>query len=183
MTKWITVTVKLLIDIYLTEIPHTYALPTYFLIIARITIDVRPRIHNESVTLYRDWKRNLTHLTKDTVLWLWLSASRYSWTLTELQGQLGADRGNLGQSRLGPSQVLRAATCKYHLQLCKIEKSKIPKLCHNKGFRYLITEILVSIHSLNFFSFAATFPSRTFQWQANRLKIPLLFAHCLEIKK
>ena len=36
---------------------------------------------------------------------------------------------------------LRATTCKYHLQLCKIEKSKIPKLCHNKGFRYLITEI------------------------------------------
>ena len=36
---------------------------------------------------------------------------------------------------------LRAATCKYHLQLCKIKKSKIPKLCHNKGFRYLITEI------------------------------------------
>ena len=36
---------------------------------------------------------------------------------------------------------LRAATCKYHLQLCKIEKSKIPKLCHNKGFQYIITEI------------------------------------------
>lgn len=39
------------------------------------------------------------------------------------------------------SRILRAATYKYHLQLCKIEKSKIPKLCHNKGFRYLITEI------------------------------------------
>ena len=36
---------------------------------------------------------------------------------------------------------LRAATPKYHLHLCKIEKSKILKLCHNKGFRYLITEM------------------------------------------
>ena len=78
---------------------------------------------------------------------------------------------------------LRAATCKYHLQLCKIEKSKIPKLCHNKGLRYLITQIPVSIHSRKYFSFAVTFPSRTLQGQANRLKITLLFAHCLEIIK
>ena len=66
---------------------------------------------------------------------------------------------------------LRAATCKCHLQLCKIEKSKILKLCHNKVFRYLITEILVSVHSREYFSFAATFPSRMLQGQANRLKI------------
>ena len=78
---------------------------------------------------------------------------------------------------------LRAATCKYHLQLCKIEKSKILKLCHNKGFRSLITEILVSVHSRKYFSVAATFPSRTLQGQANRLKIPLLYAHSLEIIK
>ena len=67
-----------------------------------------------------------------------------------------------------PSQ-LRAATCKYHLQLCKIEKSKILKLCHNKGFRSLITDILVSVHSRKYFSVAATFPSWTLQGQANRL--------------
>ena len=78
---------------------------------------------------------------------------------------------------------LRAATCKYQLQLCKIEKSKILKLCHNKGFRSLITEILVSVHSRKYFSFAATFPSRTLQGQANHLKIPLLYAHSLEIIK
>ena len=78
---------------------------------------------------------------------------------------------------------LRAATCKYHLQLCKIEKSKILKLCHNKGFRSLITEILVSVRSRKYFSVAATFPSRTLQGQANRLKIPLLYAHSLEIIK
>ena len=79
--------------------------------------------------------------------------------------------------------MLRAATCKYHLQLCKIEKSKIVKLCHNKGFRSLIIEILVSVHSRKYFSFAATFPSRTLQGQANRLKIPLLYAHSLEVIK
>ena len=79
--------------------------------------------------------------------------------------------------------LLRAATRKYHLQLCKIEKSKIPKLCHNKGFRSVIAEILVSVHSRKYFSFAATFPSRTIQGQANRLKIPLLYAHSLEIIK
>ena len=56
---------------------------------------------------------------------------------------------------------LRAPACKYHLQLCKIEKSKIVKLCHNKGFRSLITEILLLVHSSKYFSFAATFPSRT----------------------
>ena len=44
--------------------------------------------------------------------------------------------------------LLRAATRKYHLQLCKIEKSKILKFCHNfEDFRSLITEILVSVHS------------------------------------
>ena len=53
----------------------------------------------------------------------------------------------------------------------------------NKGFWYLISVMLVSIHSRKYFSFAATFPSRTLQGQANRLKIPLLFAHCLEIIK
>ena len=58
-------------------------------------------------------------------------------------------------------KLLRAPACKYHLQLCKIEKSKIVKLCHNKGFRSLITEILVLVHSSKYFSFAATFPSRT----------------------
>ena len=79
--------------------------------------------------------------------------------------------------------MLRAATCKYHLQLCKIEKSKIVKLCHNKGFRSLIIEILVSVHSRKYFSFAATFPSRPLQGQANRLKIPLLYAHSLEVIK
>jgi hypothetical protein len=83
----------------------------------------------------------------------------------------------------GSVKTLRADTCKYRLQLCKIEKSKIPKLCHNKGFRYLITEIQVSVHSRNYFSFAATFPSRTLQGQVNRLKIPLLSAHSLEIIK
>ena len=82
---------------------------------------------------------------------------------------------------IGVGAVLRAATCKYHLQLCKRQKSKIPKLCHNKDFRYFITEILVSVHSCKYFSFAATFASRTLQGQANRLKIPLLFAHCVEI--
>ena len=76
---------------------------------------------------------------------------------------------------------LTAATCKYHLQLCKIEKSKIVKLCHNKGFRSLITKILVSVHSCKYFSIAATFPSRTLQVQANRLKIPLLYDHSLEV--
>ena len=78
---------------------------------------------------------------------------------------------------------LRAATCKYHLQLYKIEKSKILKLCHTNGFWSLITEILVSVHSRKYFSVAATFPSRTLQGQANRLKIPLLYAHSLEIVK
>ena len=80
---------------------------------------------------------------------------------------------------LSSKEQLRAATCKYHLQLCKIEKAKIGKLCHNKGFRSLIAEILVSVHSRKYFSFAATFPTRTPQGQANRLKILLLYAHSL----
>ena len=47
--------------------------------------------------------------------------------------------GNLRTIK-GVTAHVRAATCKYHLQLCKMEKSKIPKLCLNKGFWYLITE-------------------------------------------
>ena len=31
------------------------------------------------------------------------------------------------------NRLLRAALCNFHLGPCKIEKSKIAKLCHNKG--------------------------------------------------
>ena len=53
------------------------------------------------------------------------------------------DKKNLMDSKkiTEKARALRVASSKYHLQLCKIEKSKILKLCHNKGFWYLITEI------------------------------------------
>ena len=57
--------------------------------------------------------------------------------------------------------LLRAALCNFHLGPCKIEKSKIAKLCHNKGLPKPFIKIQVLIYSGRYFTVTATL---SFRW-------------------
>ena len=46
---------------------------------------------------------------------------------------------------------LRATFCKYHGQLCKMEKSKSPKLCHNKALWKLFQKLQDSVRLTLYF--------------------------------
>ena len=52
---------------------------------------------------------------------------------------------------------LRAPLSNFHLRPCKIKKSKIAKLCHNKGLRKPFLEKYVLVCFDNYFTWTATF--------------------------
>ena len=54
-------------------------------------------------------------------------------------------------------KFLRAPLSNFHMRLCKIKKSKIAKLCHNKGLPKPFLEKYVLVCFDNYFTWTATF--------------------------
>ena len=54
-------------------------------------------------------------------------------------------------------EFLRAPLSNFHMTLCKKKKSKIAKLCHNKGITKPFLEKYVLVCFDNYFTWTATF--------------------------
>ena len=82
-----------------------------------------------------------------------------------------------------PAKSLRAAVRKYRLGVCKMKKSKIPKLCQNIGLGKLFLEKSLLVRLDLYFTRTATESVRRLSEQFSRAQDHILLKNRLKIKE